>query len=266
MDKENSPTGLDAIVNLQRYPIDHSEFQTQCKRTLEQAGVLVLPDFLTQIAIAKVTQEGEASSCKAYYTGNDHNVYLKPTDPTFSLDHPRNRQVSSSKGCITSDQIANDSMLRTLYDNAVFKTFLCEVLEEQELFEYADPLSSINLHYAAHGQELGWHFDNSSFAITLLIQKPEVGGVFEYVKDVRDADNGEMNYEQVGAILDGASPVDTLSMDAGALVLFRGRNSIHRVTPTQGEVTRMLAVLAYNSEPGIALSESARLTFYGRTG
>jgi len=214
MDKENSPTGLDAIVNLQRYPIDHSEFQTQCKRTLEQAGVLVLPDFLTQIAIAKVTQEGEASSCKAYYTGNDHNVYLKPTDPTFSLDHPRNRQVSSSKGCITSDQIANDSMLRTLYDNAVFKTFLCEVLEEQELFEYADPLSSINLHYAAHGQELGWHFDNSSFA----------------------------------------------------LVLFRGRNSIHRVTPTQGEVTRMLAVLAYNSEPGIALSESARLTFYGRTG
>ena len=266
MATHNNSTELDAIVNLQRYPIDHSEFQTQCKRTLEQAGVLVLPDFLTPAAVAKVALEGEISRHKAYYTKNDHNVYLKPTDPGFSSDHPRNRQVSSSKGCITSDQIADDSMLRALYDNAVFKTFLCEVLEEQELFEYADPLSSINLHYAAQGQELGWHFDNSSFAITLLIQKPEAGGIFEYVKDVRDADSGEMNYEQVGAILDGKQSVNTIAMDAGTLVLFRGRNSMHRVTPTQGDVTRMLAVLAYNAEPGIALSESARMTFYGRVG
>ena len=30
--------------------------------------------------------------------------------------------------------------------------------------------------------------------------------------------------------------------------------------------TRMLAVLAYNSKPGFALSETARMTFYGRTG
>ena len=72
--------------------------------------------------------------------------------------------------------------------------FLCAVLSEQELHEYADPLSGINLHYASEGQELGWHFDNSSFAITLLVEKPESGGAFEYVKDVRDADAGEMNF------------------------------------------------------------------------
>lgn len=55
-----------------------------------------------------------------------------------------------------------------------------------------------------------------------------------------------------------------LAIEPGALVLFRGRNSIHRVTPTQGETNRMLAVLAYNSQPGIALSEAASKTFYGR--
>ena len=53
-------------------------------------------------------------------------------------------------------------------------------------------------------------------------------------------------------------------MDAGTLALFRGRNSMHRVTPVYGGSTRVLAVLAYNSEPGVALSESARMTFYGR--
>ena len=53
---------------------------------------------------------------------------------------------------------------------------------EKTLYEYEDPLSSINIHYAKEGQELGWHFDNSSFAVTLLLQKLLGGGVFEYVK------------------------------------------------------------------------------------
>jgi predicted 2-oxoglutarate/Fe(II)-dependent dioxygenase YbiX len=53
-------------------------------------------------------------------------------------------------------------------------------------------------------------------------------------------------------------------MPPGALVLFRGRNALHRVTPVKGRITRMLVVLAYNSAPGVALSESARMTFFGR--
>jgi hypothetical protein len=99
-----------------------------------------------------------------------------------------------------------------------------------------------------------------------MIQNPESGGEIEYVKDVRDADNGEMNYELSGKILDGDVPTKTLAMDADALVLFRGRNSMHRVTPVKGDRTRMLAVLAYNTKPGISLSESARMSFYGRLG
>lgn len=68
----------------------------------------------------------------------------------------------STKGCITDDAIAAESPLRQLYNDALFKSFLCEVLGEEALYPYADPLSSINLHYAPNGQELGWHFDNSS--------------------------------------------------------------------------------------------------------
>ena len=55
-----------------------------------------------------------------------------------------------------------------------------------------------------------------------------------------------------------------LSKDVETLVLFRGRNSIHRVSPNESDKTRMLAVLAYNSQEGVELSESARMTFYGR--
>jgi hypothetical protein len=254
------------VINLKLYSLQNDDFRTECKHTLDANGVLVMRNFLQPTAVASVQSEGEENQYLAYYTVNNHNIYLKPSDPEYPDDHPRNREVSSSKGCITTDQIPVDSALRTLYDSQEFREFLCIVLNESELHDYADAMSSINLHYASEGQELGWHFDNSSFAITLMIQNPEKGGVFEYVKDVRDANSREMNYELSGEILDGEVQTRTLSMDAGALVLFRGRNSIHRVTPVEGSRTRMLVVLAYNTEPGVSLSESARMTFYGRLG
>lgn len=254
------------VIDLEQYPLHNDNFRTECKRALDENGVLVMPGFLKPAAVASIQREGEENRHLAYYTVNSHNIYLSSPDPEYPPDHPRNREVSSSKGCITTDQIPADSALCKLYNAPEFRQFLCAVLDEKELHEYADPLSSINLHYASEGQELGWHFDNSSFAITLMVQSPESGGAFEYVKDARDAESGEMNYALAGRILDGDVQTKTLSMDAGALVLFRGRNSMHRVTPVTGSRTRMLAVLAYNTEPGISLSEPARLTFFGRLG
>jgi predicted 2-oxoglutarate/Fe(II)-dependent dioxygenase YbiX len=154
--------------------------------------------------------------------------------------------------------------LRTLYEAQDLRSFLASILGEDKLYPYADPLSSINLHYASEGQELGWHFDNSSFAITLLIQSPQAGGQFEYVAKLRNASQGDMNYPGVDQVLKGELETQALAMSAGDLVLFRGKDALHRVTPTQGDTTRMLVVLAYNAEANVALSESARMTFYGR--
>ncbi len=255
---------LAKIIDLDCFPIEEADFQAACKGTLDKEGALVLRGFLKPDAIASIKQEGEENRHLAYFTQSNHNIYLAPPDPHLPADHPRNREVVSTKGCITTDQIPKGSALHRLYDAPTFRAFLCAVLGEAALYAYADPLSSINLHYASAGQELGWHFDNSSFAITLMIQAAEAGGAFEYVKEVRDADRGEMNFELANRVLDGAVPARTLAMTDGALALFRGRNAMHRVTPVAGNRTRMLVVLAYNSQPGIALSESARMTFYGR--
>ena len=255
---------VEQIVDLKKNPITNPDFRVECKKTLDTHGALVLKSFLLDSVITEICHDGEQQKHLAYYTERSHNIYLSSNDPDFSQEHPRNRQISSSKGCITTDQIPDGCSLKILYKSTEFKEFLCEVLDEEALYEYADELSSINLHYASEGQELGWHFDNSSFAITLLLQKPEAGGEFQYVKDVRDADAGEMNYVESEKVLDGKTAVQKLAMSPGDLVLFRGRNSMHRVTSTIGDQTRMLVVLAYNSGPGIELSESARMTFYGR--
>lgn len=252
------------LIRFDLHPLADVRWRRDCREQLNQHGALVLRQFLQPAALQAIVAEGEAQRHRAFHTVSKHNVYLMKPDTAYSADHPRNRDVKSTKGCITDDLIAIESPLRQLYNDALFKEFLCDVLGESALYPYADPLSSINLHYAPDGQELGWHFDNSSFAITLLVQKPRGGGLFQYVKDLRDAEAGEMNFVGVDEVLDQRRPVEALDIDPGDLVLFRGRNSLHRVTPTEGDITRMLAVLAYNTQPGVALSETARMTFYGR--
>jgi hypothetical protein len=255
---------LESIVETKEYPLSDPEFRAKCKETLDKEGALVFKGFLQKSAIEAIRKTGAENKDKAYFCEQKHNVYLTPSDPNFAEDHIRNKEVLSTKGCITDDQIPEGSELRDLYNSEEFKSFLSEVLGEDAMHPYADPLSSINLHYAGAGQELGWHFDNSSFAITLMIQAPEDGGSFDFVKDLRDADNGEMNFSGVEDVLNDKTPLESLAMPAGTLVMFRGRNSIHRVAPVKGDTTRMLVVLAYNSKPGISLDENARRTFYGR--
>ena len=255
---------LQQIVNIDAYPVLDQTFRDQSKTTLDRTGILILPNFLRPNAISAIYKEGQDGRDRAYFCKQKHNVYLIERDTSFPPDHPRNRQVLSSKGCICDDIIAVDTPLRQLYVSEEFINFLCTVLSEQALYKYADRLSSINLHFADPGQELGWHFDNSSFAITLMIEAPEQGGCFEYVRWARNLEKGDPNYKGVEAVLDGHAYVQTLNMQPGDLVLFRGRDSLHRVAPGEGFKTRMLSVLAYNKEPGIALSELARQTFFGR--
>ncbi len=255
---------LNQVVRLDRYPLDNEQFRSSCRASVDNDGLLILPGFLTADALQSVCAEANEKRNLAYYCVQEHNVCLTPPDAEFAADHSRNREVVSSKGCITDDQISPESTLRTLYNASLFREFLCAVLQVQALHEYVDSLSSINIHYASEGQELGWHFDNSSFAITLMIQEPVRGGEFQFIRGLRNSDRGEMNFDAVGDVLDDKCSPDTLKMQAGTLVLFRGRDAIHRVTPVRGNTTRMLAGFAYNAEPGIALSQSARMAFFGR--
>ena len=257
---------LEDIINLDERPLSVSGFRDACRNQLDRDGVLTLPDFLRQNAIDALVSEAESQKHLAFYTSAKHNVYLTKPDPALGDGHVFNRQITSSKGCITTDQIPPDSGLHMVYNAPIFRDFACSVLGEDRLYEYADPLSSVNVHFAEAGKELGWHFDNSSFAITLLLQAPKDGGAFEYVRDLRDADKGELNFDGVRAVLDGDKQTRHLTMAPGTLVMFRGRNSMHRVTPTIGDICRILVVFAYNAEPDIALSESARMTFFGRLG
>ena len=251
------------IVNLKLHPIHDGRFTKSCKAQLDRTGVLVIEKFLSSDTVFFL--QGEASDVRplAFFCHQNHNVYLLDSDPSLPKGHVRNLEQVSDKGCVTHDQIPDNSPLRTLYEWPDFRVFLESVLDVP-VFPYADTLSSININYYEKGQQLGWHYDNASFAITLMVQAAEEGGEFEYLEKVRNQEAGEQGYTDTEAVIKGSLNPKKLKMGEGALVLFRGRNSLHRVAPVASERARILVTLNFNTEPGVMLSELARMTFFGR--
>jgi hypothetical protein len=253
------------MLDTARHSLDDQAYADECRRRLDESGALVLKGFFTAEAVELIVAESADHKGEAFYAASTHNVYLTESDPSLDVTHAYNRQIVSSKGLIADDQVPATSVLRELYESETFRRFLCGVLGIDAIYPYADRLSSINVHFAADGMELGWHFDNSSFAVTMLLRAPAGGGEFQHVPAVRNVEVGDQAFERVDEVLDGRVQPDTLQFEPGDLVLFRGRNALHRVTPTEGPITRMLAVFAFNDQPGVKLSDSALATFYGRT-
>ena len=47
------------------------------------------------------------------------------------------------------------------------------MLEQDVLYRSDDPLDGCNMTVYEEGDELGWHFDQSEFSVTLMIQRSE---------------------------------------------------------------------------------------------
>ena len=251
------------IINLEQHPIQESDYSKSCKDQLDSTGALVMEDFLNSDTVESLQAEAREVRPLAYFCHQNHNAYLLDPDPDFPQEHIRNLEQVSDKGCITHDQVPENSLLRTLYEWPDFRKFLKQVLGEP-VFPYADTLSSININYYEQGQQLGWHFDNASFAVTLMLQSPGQGGEFEYREMVSNCEKNDSAFADTEAVIKGKLQPKTLAMSDGALVLFRGRNSLHRVAPVASEHARILVTLNFNTEPGIMLSELARMAFFGR--
>ena len=265
-------SGLQGLVNLEKYPLhDEDVFDNLVKESREKFlndCVVTFPNFLTKEALDSLVKESNNNQIQAYFPNNvkktEHNIYFsQEDDPDFPPSHLNNRKVISNKGCVTTDLIPPDSHLLSLYYNQTFLKFLESVLKVEKLYDYKDPLSSVTVHYAMEGQELGWHFDNSPFSTTLLIQKPESdGGIFEFMPNVRDEENAD---EIVHGVLDGKVAPKQLDIDPGTLILFSGKRSLHRVSKVVGNTTRILVVFAYNEKERMELSKSGMQLFFGRT-
>jgi hypothetical protein len=259
---------LGSLVDLERYPVDdvgapaRTAVQSAARDRLHAEGVAVLPEFLRADALPALVAECEALAPSGHHSVARGTPYLAAPDPDVDSDHPRARVGRSSLGAVAYDLFPAGSALRSLYESDDLMSFVADLLGEEVLYRYADPFGALNLAVMGEGDVLDWHFDQTDFVVSIALQQSESGGDFEVVANVRD--EVDERYDAVADVLDGRTSPTILPMDPGTLMLFKGRHSIHRVSPVQGDRPRYVALLAYDTKPGTDSTERLKLSRYGR--
>ncbi|MGB3808836.1 MAG: hypothetical protein WA943_02000 [Parvibaculum sp.] len=258
------------LVDLARYPIhdlQSAEARTlvqRCHDELVATGSCMLPGFLTAEALAAMRQEARELAPLAYNEGAAKGTaYLDAPDKSLPEDHPRRRMLRTSVGAVAYDLVPQGSPLRRLYEWDGLNDFIASVVGLPNIYRYADPLGALNIAAMKCGDELLWHFDQTDFVTSILLEPSEQGGEFEYVPFIRSDD--DERYDRVKRLFDGdMSEVIRLDLEPGAFAFFKGRHSIHRVTPIEGDTTRLIALLGYDTKPGTVSSEGLKQRRYGR--
>jgi len=260
---------MDDIVDLERFPSDqpHSAAWTKlvadCQADLRDTGMFNLTGFLPPDVVQREAASFAPRFAKeSFLHEREHNIYFLKSVPGLSPDHLALQRFKTSNNTICGDQIAGSALLR-LYNWPRFAEFLAATRGVPALYPMDDDMSRLNVMSYNEGQTLNWHFDRSEFTTTLLLQKPDMGGAFEYRTDLRSDD--DPNYDGVARLLAGEDDkVRLTDVDAGTLTVFKGKNTAHRVTEVQGPNPRIIAVLSYYETEGVRFSQDERIGFYGR--
>ena len=105
---------------------------------------------------------------QAWASDQSHTVYFESPDDSAGADHPRALLQHSAKKAVAYDLIPDAAPIRRLYESADLTAFVAAVLGKQVLYRSADPLDALEIAIFGAGDELGWHFDNSEFSVTVM--------------------------------------------------------------------------------------------------
>ena len=259
---------VSTFIDTDRYPIHRPEDPTlrqvvaAARQELGATGCAHLPAVFRPEVHDQLAEETTAAAPEAFELTRDLTPYSDGGQhDDWPADHPRNRTGTMSNGFVGKDRIPATTMIRSLYDDADFKRFVADCLGIETLHQFADPIRGLVINVMNDGTQMPWHYDANEFIVSLMTNRAEAGGTFEYCADLREP--GDEHYDDVKRVLDGdRGPVRALDLDIGDLQLFRGRYSMHRITPVGG--TRHTVLFGYSETPGyIGGVESTRYG-YGR--
>jgi len=250
---DDPATGLfttDALVNVSSYPIQKRGSQAylntvrQAKEGLESVSCALLKSFFRPETVALMSGEAVSLAPGAVYIEKEYNPYFDQVPNDLPEDHPRRRVTRRTNGMVRADHFDRGGAIWALFKNTDLLHFVADCLGKKELHTYRDPFGCMNVNVQIPGSEFAWHFDNNDFTVSLILQRPEAGGEFEYVPDLRT--NEDPGFDAVKKVLDGdRSQVRPLDLQPGDLQLFKGRYALHRVTAPRGQTSRMSLLLGY---------------------
>ena len=256
------------LVALDRYPLTKldtefgNRFVAKLASEYRTDGFCHLPEFLTPHGLQVLQEEARNLEDQAFFVRDTHTVYLEKGG-AGNNGNPAEAPEATDVGSVAYDLLPPDALLRGLYQWPSLKELIRLVLSKSTLHHFADPLGACSINVFRAGGRHGWHFDESEFTTTLMLQAPEQGGDFEYVPQIRGLPDEQA---LVGGVLDGEREgVCRLPFTEGSLLIFGGRQTLHRVTEVSGNVSRLVPVLCYTEQPNQLNSDAVREYFWGRT-
>ncbi len=257
------------ILDLDRFPLDRPgstgwlDLVARCKAGLAAEGMFNLEGLMRPQAIAKAMAEvGPIMERLSFLHKRHHNIYFRKEVPGLAPDHPALQMVDTINHTVCGDQL-EQTVIDWVYSWPQMAVFLAATMDKSALFTMADPLARMNIMRYGEGEALNWHFDRSEFTTTLLLQEPSGGGEFLYRTDLRSDSNP--NFDGVARVLEGKDPeVKSHFLKAGTLNVFKGKNTLHKVTKCKGPQDRFIAVFSYYERPGVRFTKEEQVGFYGR--
>ncbi len=267
----------DNTLDLLTYPFENIDSEgyasllARCRQSLVSKGLFSLAGLLSEGSCIDCVNTLVPRIAKDAFTHRrQHNIFFSENIPQLASSHPANTKLETSNRTLCHDQLI-DTVLPTIYHYQPFIDFLAACMGIDKLYPMADPLAAVNVMAYHEGEALNWHFDRSEFTTTLLLQAPQQGGCFEYRRGLKtattDTGNAVLDYDAIGELLAGCDKgVEREILSAGSLNVFRGIDTLHRVSPVAGNIDRIIAVFSYFDRPGVEFSAEERTGFYGRAG
>ncbi|MEX0502514.1 hypothetical protein AB3X55_02840 [Alphaproteobacteria bacterium LSUCC0719] len=256
-------------IDFDAYPLDgrdphgYAAVIRSAREQLAADGCCVLPGFIRTESLPSLVAEADSVAGLAHRSFNRTNAYFSEDDPDLPLADPRRRFYDRSNAFVPADSFGTDSGLRAIYEYAPFQAFIREALAAPRFYRYADPLADVIINVVEEGQGFPWHFDTNNFTVTLAIQNGEAGGMFEYAPGLRSAE--DECFDAVAEVLDDQSDrVKSINLVPGDLQIFKGRYSLHRVTPVTGTRRRYVGIFSFVETEGMVGSVERTKQLYGR--
>jgi hypothetical protein len=181
----------------------------KARAELKKHGAVAFPDFLTRDAVQKAVEEMRTREDAAFTTNTQHTAYLTQPDthnyPSHSIYNHHTPTIVASTAY---DELPEDSVLKELYTDPRLLEMVSSIVldiddnndgqsetesERRKLYLSEDPLGCCSVNVFRPGYYHGFHYDESEFSVTLMLQDAEdpQSGLFQYTDPIRSQAQGD---------------------------------------------------------------------------
>ncbi|MEQ8369635.1 MAG: hypothetical protein RIE31_09010 [Alphaproteobacteria bacterium] len=244
------------LIDIERYPIDRLDsvegqaLVAACRADLKARALCRLPGFIRPAALEMLA--GEANPLTAYgLHRSEERTFMSYGQDVSGLPagHPRRARHHAAYRQVMNYRIPNDSLIRRLYLWPALTEFVRQVFGARTLYQSQCPHLALTMKVEGEGDTDAWHYDPNDGVVSLLLQKADEGGEFEYAPYLRTEE--DERFDQVAKVFaDPTTHAQRPPVEPGTFVFFNGHLSLHRVRPVgRTRKPRIIALFSYDQEP-----------------